>query len=52
MTLGTLPPVQLTVIFVGTFANTGAALSPTLISCEAVDVFPQASVAVQVLMIL
>ena len=49
--VGIEPPVQFTVTFVGTFAKTGAALSPTLISCEAVDVLPQASLAVQVLMI-
>jgi hypothetical protein len=48
---GTVPPEQLTVTFVGTFANTGAALSPTEIRCEAVEELPQASLAVQVLMI-
>ena len=40
---------QLTVTLAGTFANTGAVVSLTLIVCEAVAELPQASVAVQVL---
>ena len=46
--VGTIPP-QLTVTFVGTFVNVGAALSPTLIVCVAVAELPHASVAVHVL---
>ena len=48
VTVGTVPP-QLTVIFVGTLVNVGAALSPTEIVCVAVAELPHASVAVHVL---
>ncbi len=41
-------PGQLIVVFGGIVVITGGVLSSTLIVCEAVEVLPQASVAVQV----
>ena len=46
--LGTVS-LQFNVTFVGTPTNLGPSVSPTEIVCEAVEVLPQASVAVHVL---